>query len=126
MRSRPAKQSTVPAHRQCLHAIQGSKKGKARFVGLFLIWRLHKKPMHGYSLVKELQEMALSPSIPSSIYAILNRLEKSGMVKSSYDSTGTHTRKIYSTTPAGWALFGKIREKLSKSLLKEFMKNLID
>ena len=103
------------------HAIPGSQRGKARFVGLFLIWLLHKKPMHGYSLMKELREIAISPSLPSSIYAILSRLEKSGMVKSSYDSTGAHTRKLYSTTPAGWALFEKIRETHSKGLLKEFI-----
>ena len=124
MRSQAANRKNSATAQHSPHHVP-YKKGKARFVGLFLIWRLHKKPMHGYSLVKELREIAISPSVPSSIYAILNRLEKTGHIHAKYDSTGAHTRKLYSTTPAGWALFEKIRAKHSKGLLKEFMKDLI-
>ncbi len=97
-----------------------------RFLTFFLIWRLKEKPMYGYSLVKELREMALSPSKISSVYAILSRLEKDGVIKGRREMSGARMRKVYQTTEKGWKIFMEIKKRRVKGLLLEFVKSLVE
>lgn len=99
---------------------------KARFLSLFLIWRLREKPQHGYSLLQEVREIELSPSKPSTIYALLAKLEKTGMVKSSYDRTSPHMRRTYQTTAKGWALFLKIKERRMRGVFRQFVRAMVE
>ncbi len=98
---------------------------KARFLSLFLIWRLKEKARHGYSLLHEVREMELSPSKPSTLYALLVKLEKAGLVRSTYDRSASHVRRMYQTTAKGWALFEKIREKRMKGVFLRFVKAMV-
>ena len=99
---------------------------KAKFLSLFLIWRLKKKPQHGYSLLKEVREIEMSPSKPSTLYALLAKLEKGGMVRSTYDKTGPHVRRTYQTTARGWALFMEIKKRRMQGVFREFVREMAD
>jgi DNA-binding PadR family transcriptional regulator len=72
----------------------------------FLLLRvLHEKPMHGYQLIESMETREYVESgrfETGSIYTILNRMEKKGLLESvkSEGETG-RIRRIYSITPAG-------------------------
>ncbi|MDE1798087.1 MAG: PadR family transcriptional regulator, partial [Candidatus Micrarchaeota archaeon] len=82
-------------------------------------------PRYAYSLISEITGMAMSPCRTSTLYAMLERLEKAGYVKSHEETAGKRTRRIYRTTPAGWKLFLDIKKTRFKGLLQEFMKALV-
>ncbi len=92
---------------------------------LFFIWRLHGEPRHGYSLIKDLREIAIAPSKPSTVYALLAKLEKAGMVKSRLDSRAAHVRKLYQTTAQGWNLLQEVKKRKMRGLWREFISGLI-
>ena len=96
----------------------------ARFHTLFLIWRLHKRPMYGYALLREIRQMAVGHKKTSTVYAALERLEQEGLVKSRLDSRGARIRRLYQTTIKGWALFGRVKKKMIHGTLREFMRAL--
>ena len=97
---------------------------RARFITLFLLWRL-RKPRHGYSLLKDVAALGVTPMGNSSIYALLSKLEKRGMIKGEYERRGRRMRKLYTTTPQGMALLSHVKKKLEKSLLKEFLRDIM-
>lgn len=67
-----------------------------------LLWLLQERPMHGYEMIKALEERSggfYSPS-PGSIYPTLQMLEEGGFVTSSE----VEGKKVYTITDAGRAL----------------------
>ena len=94
-------------------------------MSLFCIWRLHSEPKHGYSLIKDLREISITPCKPSTIYALLAKLEKAGAIKSHIDDRGAHVRKLYQTTPMGWSLLQDIKKSKMKGIWREFISELI-
>ena len=98
---------------------------RAPIVTLFLIWRLHGHPRHGYLLVQDMQELAIKPVKPSTVYALLGKMERAGLVKSHLDRGGKHIRKMYSTTAKGWKLLQAIKKTKIKGLWREFMMSLL-
>jgi DNA-binding PadR family transcriptional regulator len=70
-----------------------------------LLWLLQERPMHGYEMIKALEERSggfYSPS-PGSIYPTLQMLEEGGFV------TGSEVegKKVYTITDAGRALLSE-------------------
>lgn len=102
-----------------------SSRLRAGFIGMFLIWRLHQKPQYGYSLMEEVQGLATRRPPTSTLYAILNKLERAGYVKSKTEKSGRRIRRRYATTPKGWALFRKIQKEKIKGLVREFLETLV-
>jgi len=105
--------------------IPHTKSHRAPIMTLFFIWRLHGSARHGYSLVQDMKEISISACKPSTVYALLSKLEKAGLVKSHYDESGAHARKLYSTTPKGWALLQTVKERKIQGLWREFLKELL-
>lgn len=99
------------------------KTFRARFISLFLLWRL-KTPRHGYSLIRDVEALGIAPMRSSSLYAMLSRLEKGGMIRGEYARDG-RMRKMYKTTPKGIALLQHVRREHVKNLLKEFVRDLM-
>ncbi len=67
-----------------------------------LLWLLQERPMHGYEMIKVLEERSgglYSPS-PGSIYPTLQMLEEGGFVS----SNEVEGKKVYTITDAGRAL----------------------
>lgn len=55
---------------------------------------------YGYSLVQRFEEQGLSLD-PGTLYPLLRRLEKQGLLVSQWDTEGGHPRRYYLLSPAG-------------------------
>ena len=72
----------------------------------FLLGMLHQKPSHGYDLHKAIQQSPGLSAIwfvkPGRIYALLERLEKAGLVTATQVQSSTApSRKVYQLTTEG-------------------------
>ena len=105
--------------------VPSSKLSHATIMTLFFIWRLHGKPRHGYSLITDVREIAIPICKPSTVYALLAKLEDSGLVRSRLDESGPHSRRLYQTTEKGWALLQNIKKTRMKGIWREFIQGLL-
>ncbi|MCX6769283.1 MAG: PadR family transcriptional regulator [Candidatus Micrarchaeota archaeon] len=94
-------------------------------LALFFIWRLHGKPRHAYSLLKDVREVGIAVCKPSTVYLILSKMDEAGIVKSHLDSKGTHTRRLYQTTEKGWKILHKVKDSRMKGVWREFVQFLL-
>jgi len=106
-------------------AIPTSNVHRAPIITLFLVWRLHEKPRHAYLLVKDMSELAIKPVKPSTVYALLGKMERAGLVKSHVERQGARVRRLYSTSAKGWKLLQWIKKNKIKGLWREFMAELL-
>ena len=58
------------------------------------------EPQYGYSLVAVLEEKGISVDA-GTLYPLLRRLEKQGLLESSWDTNETRPRKYYLLSPMG-------------------------
>lgn len=65
-------------------------------------------PMYGYSLVQQLSENGI-PIEANTLYPLLRRLEKQGLLKSEWETTGTKPRKYYITTDLGNEAYNRLK-----------------
>jgi len=96
-----------------------------KLLALFLVWRLRKEPMYGYSLIKEMSDIGLSPHRQSTIYAILSKLEKLGLIKGESRQAGKRIRKMFTTTAKGTELFENVKSRRMKGVMREFIGALL-
>lgn len=76
------------------------------------------KPQYGYNLVSALEEKGISID-PGTLYPLLRRLEKQGLLESVWDTNEARPRKYYQLSPMGqevYRLLCKEWESLSFSL----------
>lgn len=59
-----------------------------------------EKPMYGYALVQNLSDKEISVEA-NTLYPLLRRLEKQGLLKSEWETSGTKPRKYYVRTQMG-------------------------
>lgn len=100
--------------------------GKRKFLSLFLLWRLNKNPEYGYSLISEFNNISIGPSKPSTIYLMLSKLEKMGLVHGEKKEVDQRVRKLYKTTEKGRALLKKVKDEKITGKLREFMAFLLE
>jgi DNA-binding PadR family transcriptional regulator len=82
---------------------RGRGKGGG-WIQLIIFRVLYETPLHGYSLIEEVNKLlAGRRSIkPGSLYTILRRMEKDGLLVSEWDKSSSHlNRRIYNLTEAG-------------------------
>jgi len=81
------------------------------------------EPQYGYSLVTVLEEKGLSIE-PGTLYPLLRRLEKQGLLDSSWDTNEARPRKYYQLSTAG----GEVYRHLSMewASLAEGLNKLLD
>ena len=83
-----------------------------------------EEPKYGYSLVQSLEEKGIDID-PNTLYPLLRRLEKQGLLKSQWETGGAKPRKYYDRTDYGTQIYEELKvqwEELSESmgkLLKE-------
>ena len=70
---------------------------------------LLKKPTYGYSLVGALEQKGL-PVEANTLYPLMRRLEKQGLLQSEWETAGAKPRKYFKTTQAGRALAAKLAD----------------
>ena len=82
------------------------------------------EPKYGYSLVQSLVEKGIDID-PNTLYPLLRRLEKQGLLESQWETGGSKPRKYYHRTDYGTQIYEDLKvqwEELSESmgkLLKE-------
>ena len=85
-------------------------------------------PTYGYSLVQDFSDNGV-PIEANTLYPLLRRLEKQGLLKSEWETTGTKPRKYYMLTDLGTEVFKELKEhwyRLVESmdrLMKEGLRN---
>lgn len=71
-----------------------------------------QKPEYGYSLVQSLEEKDLTID-PSTLYPLLRRLEKQGLLVSNWELNGNRQRKYYQLSQNGKQIYEKLKEAWS-------------
>ncbi len=66
------------------------------------------KPLYGYSLVQRLSDCGV-PVEANTLYPLLRRLEKQGLLISEWETSGTKPRKYYITTELGNQVYEELR-----------------
>ena len=75
---------------------------------LLVLSRL-RKPMYGYSLVKELQDSGM-PIEANTLYPLMRRLEGQGLLRSEWDTAEAKPRKYYVLTEDGKTVLERTRK----------------
>lgn len=68
---------------------------------------------YGYSLVQQLSENEV-PIEANTLYPLLRRLEKQGLLKSEWETSGTKPRKYYITTDLGNEVYTQLKQEWLK------------
>lgn len=71
-----------------------------------------KKPFYGYALLQEMQKRNI-PIEVNTLYPLLRRLEKQGLLTSDWDTTESRPRKYYVISGSG--------KEIAKELQKEWL-----
>lgn len=81
-----------------------------------------KKPEYGYSLVVRLEESGY-PIEPGTLYPLLRRLEKQGILSSHWNKSGSKPRKYYQLNDLGLRLYQHLQDYWvdTTSTLKKMM-----
>jgi DNA-binding PadR family transcriptional regulator len=89
-----------------------------------LVLVLLEKNMYGYAMVKQLEEKGYTLE-ENTLYPLLRRLEKKGLIKSNWDTSEDRPRKFYIITKEGRDVrsellkIGQRQNELLNHLLKE-------
>jgi len=70
-------------------------------------------PTYGYSLVQELNENEVMIEA-NTLYPLLRRLEKQGLLKSEWETSGTKPRKYYMLTELGAEVYQQLKVQWNK------------
>jgi len=80
---------------------------------LIVLQFLSSQPMHGYQIITKIRKNFGVYFGPSTIYPLLNALEKSGYVKSEWDMNNERPRKVYKLTTEGRNLLNFTEDSLN-------------
>lgn len=73
-----------------------------------------KTPQYGYSLVQVFEETGITID-QSTLYPLLRRLEKQGLVSASWDTSESRPRKYYTLTEYGQEVFIQLKVEWLKN-----------
>lgn len=89
-------------------AVEGLTQELKRGTVTIAVLSLLSEPQYGYSLVSVLEEKGMSVE-PGTLYPLLRRLEKQGLLESKWDTNETRPRKYYILTPTGKEVYELLR-----------------
>lgn len=69
-----------------------------------------KDEKYGYSLVQSLDEKGVSID-PNTLYPLLRRLEKQGLLQSNWETSGSKPRKYYQRTEYGTKIYCELKRQ---------------
>ena len=93
----------------------------APVITLFFIWRLMGEPRHAYSLIKDIRDVGFLKCKPSTVYALLSKMEDAGLVKSHVVTKGSRMRRLYQSTAKGATLLASTKASRIKGVWREFV-----
>ena len=88
-------------------------KGKLKLLTLYL---LSKSKMHGYLVMKKLEELLGYKPYPGAIYPILGGLRREGLIRISEEREEGRRAKVYEITDKGEEFLKQRSEELRKAL----------
>jgi DNA-binding HxlR family transcriptional regulator len=77
-----------------------------------IVLLLSEKPLHGYGIMKEVEDRIGRPVNPGLLYPFLKRLEKNGLVRSTEKPVGQKSKKVYALTAMGVELAARIYKRI--------------
>ena len=80
---------------------------------LIVLQFLSSNPMHGYQVITRIRKTFGVYFGPSTIYPLLNSLEKKGYVKSEWNMNNERPRKVYKLTTEGQSLLNFTEDSLN-------------
>jgi DNA-binding PadR family transcriptional regulator len=80
---------------------------------LIVLQFLSSQPMHGYQVITRIRKTFGVYFGPSTIYPLLNLLEKKGYVKSEWNMNNERPRKVYKLTNEGQSLLNFTEDSLN-------------
>jgi len=80
---------------------------------LVVLQFLDKKPTHGYKIITRIRKSFGVYFGPSTVYPLLNKLEKKGYVQSEWDMNSERPRKVYRLTSDGRNLLNFTEDSLN-------------
>ncbi|MFH1520185.1 MAG: PadR family transcriptional regulator [Candidatus Micrarchaeota archaeon] len=92
----------------------------------FLLWLISKKPIHGYELIKKIEDDGGFRIVTASkLYPILKLLTNQGFIAQKKESQGQRVRKVYHITTKGSDILKHMKNCICKSKLKRaFLKEM--
>lgn len=121
--------SEDPANNHRRHPTHYPGRG---FIELLILWIIHKQPLHGYGVKKEIVDLPISyEPKPGAIYTILRRMEKKELLTSRWEKRPEKKdKRVYQITEEGKQLLAtrlevmQTRVKLIKQMLTYYDKNI--
>lgn len=97
------------------------------FLDLMILRLVQIEPMWGYKIIKHVEEQHQIRLRHGALYPLLNKLEKSGLLRSRKETKGGRIRKIYEITSKGIQLAeaydeflrGELKKNESTKILQE-------
>lgn len=90
-----------------------SNKLMKGLLDLVVLQFLGNQPMHGYQVITKIRKNYGVYFGPSTVYPLLNSLEKKGLVKGDWNMSFDRPRKIYSLTSSGQSMLDFTQESLN-------------
>jgi DNA-binding PadR family transcriptional regulator len=90
-----------------------SNKLTKGLLDLIILQFLSAQPMHGYQIITKIRKNYGVNFGPSTIYPLLNTLEKKNFVKSQWDMSFDRPRKMYQLTTNGQSMLNFTEESLN-------------
>ena len=97
--------------------VNNSKEVQVRLMkgllDLIVLQFLSSQPMHGYQIITKIRKTFGIYFGPSTVYPLLNGLEKKGYVKSEWNMDNERPRKVYNLTVNGQNLLNFTEDSLN-------------
>jgi PadR family transcriptional regulator PadR len=107
-------------------SLSGRSRSGGSLVQLLILRILYLSPMHGYKLLREVNELMAGrrPMKTGSLYTILRRMERAGLLESEWDEDPSRLdRRIYKPSMEGIEMLktGRKRMEEQKRVLDEMI-----
>ena len=96
---------------------------RSSWIQLLILKILYETPMHGYRLLEEVNKLLAGRRAlrPGSLYTVLRRMERRGLLESEWETTGRLDRRVYRVSDAGLE-----RLKAGRAMVMEQLRVLED
>jgi DNA-binding PadR family transcriptional regulator len=89
-----------------------------------IVLLLSEKPLHGYGIMKEVEDRIGRQVNPSLLYPFLKQLEKNELVRSTKKPVGQKPKNVYELTATGKELAARIYKRISSMVSSAIKPNL--
>ncbi|UCE96125.1 MAG: helix-turn-helix transcriptional regulator [Candidatus Bathyarchaeota archaeon] len=89
-----------------------------------IILLLSEKPLHGYGIMKEVEDRIGKPVSPGVLYPFLKKLDKNRLVSSSKKPVGQKPKIVYELTAGGKELAARIYKRIASMVSLAIEPNL--